>query len=302
MATHRFTVRTAFSLLVVAVTGFSFLLPQFARGKVVKKFSKRAEANLEVRKKKTIQQELKTLKFDSWAGDYYYGDGLGVNVELNLAPRSGFAFTWNGCLGQYDMNYGDVVETGGKIRLVFKLPNERKGFQGIAPEFFPIKWGDRHYLIPSDEVVGFANVINAGFEPRYDAWGMFLLRREDVSKSAKGIPNMPLEYSGYLQKNPIDVEISSIKGSYAKDSGRVTTVLLNAGASQGVKKGMEFYLYAPSGLFESATVTSVNNTSSEAEIFQCCDAKAGPPSIGWKLSTQDGRDCQKPDTAEKRRL
>ena len=286
MATHRFAARAAFSLVVVALGGLLLLPPQFAREKDAKKFSKRAEANLEARKK-AIQQELETLKVDSWAGSYYYGDGLGVNVELSLAPKSGFTFTWNGCLGLYDMNYGDVEESDGKLRLALELPNEHKPFQGIAPEFLPVRWGDRHYLIPSNEVVGFANAIDAGLEPREGVQGLFLLRRDDVSKSAKGSPNLPVEYSGYLLKNPIDAEISSIKSSYAKDSGRLTTVLLNAGASKGVKKGMEFYLHAPSGLYESATVTGVNNTSSEAEIFQWSDDKAESPAVGWKLSTHD---------------
>jgi hypothetical protein len=40
------------------------------------------------------------------AGQYYYGEG--VNFELSLAPKSGFAFTWNCCLGLYHMNYDDV--------------------------------------------------------------------------------------------------------------------------------------------------------------------------------------------------
>ena len=290
----KFAARTVFGLLLVAISGFLLLPSQSLRAKDAKKFSKPAEANLGARKKQ-IQQELETLKADWWAGDYYYGDGLGVNVEISLAPKSGFAFTWKGCSGLYDMNYGDVEESGGKIRLVFKLPNERKGFQGVAPEFLPIVWGARHYLISADEVVKFACAINAGSEPRKGEWGEFLLRRDDVSKSATGHPHLPPEYSGYLLEHPIDAEISSIKGSYPRDSGRFSTVLLNVGASQGVKKGMEFYLYAPSDLFASATVTLVNTTSSEAEIFQCCSDEDKPPAVGWKLSTYIGRDCQNND-------
>lgn len=285
--------RIGSTLLLTMVISF-LLLPQFAQDEVPKKFSKRADANLAA-KKKRIQQELQSLKVDSWAGHYYYGDGLGVNVELSLAPESGFAFTWNGCLGLYDMNYGDAVQSGGKIRLVPKLPNENKPFEGIAREFLPIVWGDRHYLIATDEVVKFANAINAGFEPRKDAWGMFLLRREDVSKPATGNPSLPLEHSEYLLKHPIDAEIASIKNSHIKESERLTTVLLNVGASQGAKKGMEFYLYAPSGLYASARVTDVNGFASEAEVSQCCDDKAGPPAVGWKLSTRAGRERENDD-------
>jgi hypothetical protein len=294
MTSRKSLSRIGFGLLLAVLSSFLLLPPQFAGEKVPKKFSKRADANLSARKKQ-IQLEFESLRQDSWAGHYYYGDGLGVNVELDLAPKSGFAFAWNGCLGLYDMNYGDVVESGGTIRLVPKLPNERKPFEGIAPEYVPIVWGDRHYLIATNEVVKFANSVNAGFEPREGSWGMFFLKREDVSKSATGSPRLPLEYSEYLLKHPIDAEISSIKNSRINESERLTTVILNVGAPQGVKKGMEFYLYVPSGLYASATVTDVNDTSSEAEISQCSDDKAGPPAVGWKLSTRAGRDRQNDD-------
>jgi hypothetical protein len=278
MTSRKSVARLAFGPLLAVLSSFLLLPPQFAGETVPKKFSKRADAKLAARKKQ-IQQELESLKDDSWAGHYYYGDGLGVNVELDLAPKSGFAFTWNGCLGLYDMNYGHVVEPGGgTIRLVPQLPNERKPFESIALEFLPIMWGDRHYLIATNEVVKFANAINAGFEPREGSWGMFLLKREDVSKSATGSPGLPQEYSEYLLKHSVEAEISSIKNSITKKSERLTTVVLNVGAAQGVKKGMEFYLYAPSGLYASATVTAVNDSSSEAEISECCGyEKYSPP-------------------------
>lgn len=117
----------------------------------------------------------------------------------------------------------------------------------------------------------------------------------DATEPATGSPSLPLEYSEYLLKHPIDAEIASIKSSRIKESERLTTVLLNVGAPQGVKRGMEFYLYVPSGLYASATVTDVNDTSSEAEISQCCGDNAGPPAVGWKLSTRSGRDCQNDD-------
>ena len=74
MTMHRSAVRAAFSLLIAAVTSLLLVSPQFAQDTAAKKFSRRANANLETRKKQ-IQQELKSLKLDSWAGEYYYGDG-----------------------------------------------------------------------------------------------------------------------------------------------------------------------------------------------------------------------------------
>ncbi len=248
--------------LVVVVTGFVILSlsGQVVWGKDGKKFSHRSKATLEA-KKALIDQELHTLTAHPWAGRYFYGDGLGVNVALNLAPKSGFAFTWNGCMGLYELNYGDVVEVDGEIRLVFKYPNDRNGFQGIAPELIPIVWGERHYLIPADKVVKFANAINAGFEPSESRSRRFLLREGDELKAVLGQPNLPSLYSEYLLKQPIKAEISSIEKSRLEDDTRITTVTLNVGSAQGVKQGMEFYVYSPENIFEWARITSVDSSN-----------------------------------------
>jgi hypothetical protein len=83
----------------------------------------------------TIQDEIAALGNHEWAGEYYEGDGLGVNVSLILAPKSGYVFEWHGCLGLYDRNYGAVTLKDRRIRLSFTFPNKREGFQGIAEEF-----------------------------------------------------------------------------------------------------------------------------------------------------------------------
>jgi hypothetical protein len=274
------------SIFLLSAIGFLALnwTGQLAWTKDTKKFSTRSKAALEARKEQ-IDQELNTLKGHAWAGTYYYGDGLGVNVDLRLAPKSGFAFTWNGCLGLYDLNYGDVVEADGRIKLAFKYPNDRKYF-GIAPELIPIVWGERHYLIPTDEVVKFANAINSGFEPTKTLTGSFLLRRGDELKAVRGQPNIPREYSDYLLKEPVRAEISAVKDSRVENTTRTTTVVLNVGSVQGVKQGMEFYVYSPSTVLESATITSANRSNSEAEIIQySVNERSERPSLDWKLST-----------------
>jgi len=86
---------------------------------------------------KRIQRELRQLRSHDWAGEYYFGDGLGVNVSLALAPANGFVFSWHGCLGLYDLNYGDVDFSNGTVKLLFKYTNTQRGFRGIAPELLP---------------------------------------------------------------------------------------------------------------------------------------------------------------------
>src|SRR6267143_4128952 len=99
MTLQRGTTRQGSVLLIAGLIGF---LVFSLRGQVCwgkdGKFSKKSEAASET-KKKLINQELDILKAHPWAGKYYYGDGLGVNVHLSLAPKSGFVFTWNGCPG-----------------------------------------------------------------------------------------------------------------------------------------------------------------------------------------------------------
>jgi len=46
-----------------------------------------------------------------WAGEYYVGDGLGMNVRILVAPTAGMTYTWRGCLGLYDGNQGEIVGT-----------------------------------------------------------------------------------------------------------------------------------------------------------------------------------------------
>jgi hypothetical protein len=238
-----------------------------------------------------IKEELAQLKNNEWPGEYHYGDGLGVNVTLMIAPKSGFTFSWFGCMGLYDLNYGDVDWSDRKIKLLFEHPNKREGFQGISPELIPVLWSERHYLIPANEMIEFINSVNAGFEPCSMFCSRFLLKRGDEKKSGSGAPNIPAEYRAYLLKKPIKSGVLSIGESHIvtdKDDPalqfRITKVLLNAGSAKGVLVGMEFHVYSPSRIAESAKVTKVEEQFSEAEIEQI-GLEDKLPSTGWKFST-----------------
>ena len=49
-------------------------------------------------KRQAILAELKRLGDHEWAGEYYAGDGVGVNTSVVIAPHSGYVFEWHGCL------------------------------------------------------------------------------------------------------------------------------------------------------------------------------------------------------------
>src|SRR3989338_6088573 len=82
------------------------------------------------------------------AGQYFLGDGLGVNNYLKLTENGNFSFKWHGCLGMYDENEGPYVIENGILVLSPQRPNIKKGFQGTPTRFLPIHWGDRLYLVP----------------------------------------------------------------------------------------------------------------------------------------------------------
>jgi hypothetical protein len=237
-----------------------------------------------------IKKELTKLGEHEWAGEYYYGDGLGVNVNLTLAPELGYVFTWHGCLGLYDLNYGAVRFENGKVKLVFKYHNHRGGFHGIAPEFYPVRWGDRHYLIPSDGVVEFCNAVNSGLEPCAVFCARFLLLRGDQDKRVEGEPTIPVQFRRYVLSTPITAKIISLERSYIErdrglpDNFRISQVTLDSGTAEGVLPGMELHSYDPPNS-ETVEIIEVNEHSSRARIVQI-GTDGDKPKAGWRLSTR----------------
>ena len=237
-----------------------------------------------------IRAEVKSLGDHAWAGEYYQGDGLGVNVSFLLAPGAGYVFEWHGCLGLYDRNYGSLTFTNGRIRLSFTFKNERKGFQGIAEDFTPVPWGNRRYLVPSDEIIGFCNEVNDGSEPRDGPHGTYLMRRGDEKTPVSGFPDVPRDYRGYLLANPIRAGIIGIGSVTTRPSVcewrfKDTTVILDAGKDKGLRVGMGMRIVTPDDRYESVRITKVEDTRSEAVISQIGEEEPGPQT-GWRLSTR----------------
>jgi hypothetical protein len=254
------------------------------------KLSREAIAESDARRER-IKRELAKGTLADWAGDYYEGDGLGANVSLTLAPANGFVATWHGCLGLYDLNYGEVVWTDQKILLRFTYPNNPDGI-GFPGELIPVRWSARHYLIPANKMIEFANAVNRKSEPRNRAWGTFLLKRGDEKKRVPGVPTLPAEYTSYVLKKPIRTTIASVGSSrVAGDeslSTRHTQIVLHAGQAEGVKEGMEFYVYGSPSDFASAKITKTEEHTSEADLEQDevpTVSKPPAPAAGWKLST-----------------
>jgi hypothetical protein len=237
-----------------------------------------------------IQAEAAALPDHPWAGEYYLGDGLGNNVRVALAPSAGCLFERRGCLGLYDRNYGAVTEIKGTIRLSFKLKNVREGSQGIAEEFVPVAWGERHYMIPADDLLGFCNDVNSGIEPREGPLGSYLLRYGDEKKTVSGFPILPKKYQQYLLTEPITAQIISINAVSTRTSGakwryKDTTVTLDGGKNKGLWEGMTMHVVKPPVAVKSIRVIYVDNAFSQALMTQL-GAEEQSPKKGWRFSTR----------------
>jgi len=169
------------------------------------------------------------VSFGEMIGDYYFGDGLGVNCSLTLTKQGTFAFVWHGCLGTYGENKGSAGVRNGVLHLGPVDPNDPQNL-GTPTDFFPVRWGARIYLIPSNNIAAFCSEVNQGGEPRRGDHGHYYLRRDDWTKAVVGRPTVPTQWTRYLLNKPV--------------TGRITELItkqeawLDLGAEHGILKDM----------------------------------------------------------------
>lgn len=169
-----------------------------------------AEEAVEARSR-AIEHELKTLAGHPWAGEYYRGDGLGMNVRMLLSPMSGIAATWHGCLGLYGANLGHVLpQADGHLQFDFERGNQQR-FGGFPDRVIPVRWGARRYLLEPSELAEFVSAIHRGMEPRAQIHGMFLLAKDDERKPVEGLPDLPSEYRERIRSHALVAQVLRVE-------------------------------------------------------------------------------------------
>jgi hypothetical protein len=164
------------------------------------------------------------------AGGYYFGDGLGVNCSFTLSAQGEFTFQWTGCGGSYDKNEGSANLKDGTLHITPRKPNVREGFKGTPTEFYPVRWGARMYLIPTNQIVEFCSEVNQGGEPRSDSHGQYYLRGSDAEKPVAGRPAVPEQWNKFFLNQPVRGRITELIG--------VQEAWLDKGAADGLLDGM----------------------------------------------------------------
>jgi hypothetical protein len=199
-----------------------------------------------------------------WAGDYYSGDGLGANVSVSLAPRSGVAATWQGCLGTYAANKGRVVpQADGSLLLKYEQPNDPSAI-GFADHVMPVVWGERMYMVSEKELPAFASAINLGDEPREGAYGSFLMRDGDEHRKVYGLPALPSAQRSLIREAPLDVGVVSASRLHDNRADQFECryrLVLDHGANDRLAVGMDL---RATGVYAGNRITLEQTTSTRA--------------------------------------
>jgi hypothetical protein len=249
-----------------------------------------------------IQTELGDLGRHEWAGIYGWDDGAGNSVRLSIAPKMGFTYFRSTREGTVDLNHGTVAALEpGRLQIEPAIDPAQNlpryvGVHAVAPldtDLFPIRWGERRYLVAKSEMRAFCNAVNSGreaVEPRF-------ARRLDATASSTptGLPEVLDAYRDWLLAAPIEGELVQIErpeagADTADGSSRVAlplNALVNVGREHGVVPGMTFWLVDAKG-YDAAEVLECEARSAKLGFRLDFDYVRGTERlrVGWKVSTR----------------
>lgn len=201
-----------------------------------------------------------------FSGEYKIGGLMGEFLYLNLYPNGLFEYTYFNDIGPNGQISGELSIQNEHFIL---SPTVREGdspafvlfnSDHVDEEIIPIRWGDRRYLVPVDDITWFCNTVNLGWEPRYHEQGTVFLNLEDISKRIEELTEFPDEISWCILPKPITGLVTHL------DDKRVT---INLGSDQGIFKGM--LLFVNSSQLCSVYIDSVNTTESVGQLDYSCD-------------------------------
>lgn len=152
---------------------------------------------------------------------FFSGDGLGNNREIDLRADGNVVLTSFGCIGEVLVVHGKQIVNERSISLVFD-GEQQEDITAVL-----LAWGERMYLVPQHDILGFCNEINLGFEPRESTHGKFPLRNGDWRKKAGERVDLPVEFQKFILPAPVSGTISVVdpsKGRVLIDLGKLDHV------------------------------------------------------------------------------
>jgi hypothetical protein len=239
-----------------------------------------------------------SLAAQDWAGEYSRGFEFGPHIRIRVTPQADFTYSWSGYLGFKDVNFGPAVVRGNRLGLRHELPND-DAHRGVPSEFqFEIvRWGQRIYLLPEEELGPFVNAVNSGREPHkycIPSCSPFLVRTGDDEKPVSGTPDLPAEYRRRLLDKPITARVVRVLSDETEvnlERGygwRTIQVEINLGSVDGVWEGMELYASANPHVDGGFEVVQTQEHSSVAINQEVSGPEVPALEPGFCVSTRPG--------------
>jgi hypothetical protein len=229
-----------------------------------------------------------------WAGQYYCGDGTGMNVRIAIAPRGGMTYAWTGCLGLYEFNYGQIVEaTRDSILVRFECPISPDGFDFISERLYFVRWGEHRFLVPRKSMFGLIDWLNAGEKYPVRLYLPYSGEPHSLRSAPPGLPEIPDELRPFVFTAPLELTLTQVRQTDLQTIGAKTRcwkfdVTIDKGRLDGIHEDIR--LDKPWGLPGSLVFTKLDDRASEARlILVTTDAdRAGHPVVGDTLALPAG--------------
>lgn len=234
------------------------------------------------------------------AAQFYRGDGLGFNELVTIEPDGTWKCRIHGCCDTHEQ-----MELTGLARWIAPSMIEVKVTGGKSDDrhrsritYLVAKWGERTYLVHSEEVQAFASACNRRTEPRWKCHGDYLMRWGDEALHVYGIPCVTGEMERLFLTNEV---IATIVGQASKpvvieeDEGEKWSAYqlsVRSCREKGIESGMILTVRSPERLygFRFLEITSRNGNEAKGTLKLWEDE--GPITADWCFTSGPGIDTQ----------
>ena len=238
--------RTCRSVLILALAGLCYLhaysSPRKAQFEDDREWAfDDAPPELQARRLSILAEAKNSA--DEWAGRYMANVYDLTYTSLIWAPSTGYLrYRYNDAPFPFDVSYGVATHKNDTLQLQPECSFTDLTGPAFSDTFQKIRWGQRHFLIPSWALRDFCCAVNSTAD---DEVGRFLRKVESV-RSPSGPPSVPPGLESLLNRRPITARVTatspSAQGLESDDALSKRMVTLSAGRLDGVERGMAFWL------------------------------------------------------------
>jgi hypothetical protein len=235
----------------------------------------------------SITKELSKPQANEWVGTYSREPSPTWSEGFVWGPRSGFAAFRDTCSNgpRAWVNYGMASFHDGVLAITPERDSKAEYVLDYkSREFTPVKWGEQHWLVATDELALFAYTVNSRSQEEY---ALFYLKVDDAQKRRIGRPTLPPQYRRLLGLLPIKATVVEFVDKTEKWYPRM---VIDAGKNKGVIEEMSFWLVGQRGINFQITVSEVGERTSVVRVTLAGRTgdfeKEITPAVGWRFTSR----------------